>query len=105
MNVARTEPSASCCRESSSTAHREPTAGFHVRPVRTSSTSKPAPHTRPRSNPFAKAQDSISPDFGRALPVRVTRTFRTRAAVTPWPSTRGWTVATSRGTMKVVWIG
>ena len=35
----------------------------------------------------------------------MTRTFRTRAAVTPWPSTRGWTVATSRGTMKVVWIG
>ena len=105
MNVARTEPSASTRRSSSSTAHREPATGFHVRPVRTSSTSKPAPPTRPRSDAFANAQDSSGPVSGTMLPVRMARTFRTRAPTTPWPITRGWIVAMSAGTMKVVWIG
>ena len=105
MKVTRTEPSASCRRSSSSTVHREPPAGFHVRPVRVSSTSKPAPPTRPRRTPLPNEQSAIVPAFGRALPVRATRTFRTRAAVTPWPSTRGWTVATPAGTMKTVRIG
>ena len=107
MNVMRTVPSLSTVREISSTSGNLPPEGRHVRPVRLSVTSNPAPTTLPLSSAFPIAVETPSVALRSVPPdrTRLTRAFRTRTPTAPLPSTRGWMVATPRGTMKAVLTG